>query len=807
MLKTQSSLPWKCTRCIRQRRIFPRFLHSSSFHHEDNRPVRRVSEQISAPYHTGSSSTRHDDRTLREIFDSPALWNEFSQHSKASSTGRSHGLFQNKYLTGPEGFERFAHTSLRKAKKIVDRVLTAQTKEEYRGVVRQLDRLSDLLCRVIDLADFVRATHPDARIQAAATSCHSMMYEYMNVLNATTGLSDQLNIAMSDESATWGEEEKMVGKILQRDFSKSAIHLPQQKKDRFVSLSQDINNVGSSFAESMAPAEPYLVFDSAQLQGMDPLLMRDFSTHIGKRIFLPTVGMPSLMALRTVHDPKIRKEIFIASRTASKPTIDKLETMIKKRSELAILVGYESYLHMALEDKMLNHPSAVQNFLSQVSQNNEVPMITQLHQLRYTKCRYIDAQFSLSPQTAIEPWDKEYYMAKEHQDSHSKTRRPDFLSSYFSLGTVMQGLSRLFSRLYGVRLVPHNSMPGETWNADVRRLNVVSESEGLVAVLYCDLFAREGKSPNPAHFTLRCSRFISDEEIHESRQAHDPIFNSPQEAANDGMAFSDKGPKGGIMQLPTIALICDFAVASNLRRPALLSFSEVTTLFHEMGHALHSILGRTQFQNVSGTRVATDFAELPSILMEHFAADKDVLSLFARHYETDEPLPYEMITEQLAFEKKFDAFDVDNQITLSFLDQSVHSVAASQASFNSTKLYHDVQRQHSQLPPDPPETCWQGFFGHLFGYGGTYYSYLFDRVLARRIWGSVFNSGHQRGAITQEHGERFQSEVLQWGGGRDPWDCLSRATGDPRLSKDSDPVERARSIAHGGLRKSRHSKS
>jgi intermediate peptidase len=727
--------------------------------------------------------------------------------------GRSHGLFQNRYLTGPEGFERFANTSLKKARKVVDKVLAAKTKEDYRGVVRQLDRLSDLLCRVIDLSDFVRATHPDVRIQAAATSSHSMMYEYMNVLNATTGLSEQLNIAMGDESATWGEEEKMVGKILQRDFSKSAIHLPQDKKNRFVSLSQEINNVGSGFAESMSPAKPYLVLVKNKLQGADPTLLKNFVpdarwvygkwTSGGRNVYLPTVGMPSLMALRSVDDAEIRKEIFIASRTASQSTIDTLEAMLKKRAELANLVGYESYLHMALEDKMLSHPSAVQNFLSQVSQVNKPPMTAQLKLLMAVKARHLESHsLNHHPDSSIKPWDKEYYMAREHRSNHSKTRRPDFLASYFSLGTVMQGLSRLFSRLYGVRLVPHNSMPGETWNADVRRLDVVSESEGLVAVLYCDLFAREGKSPNPAHFTLRCSRFISNEEIDEARQAPDPIFNTPQEASNDGMAYSDKAEKGGIMQLPTIALICDFAVASDLRKPTLLSFGEVTTLFHEMGHAIHSILGRTQFQNVSGTRVATDFAELPSILMEHFAADKDVLSLFARHYETDEPLPYGMITDQLAFEKKFDAFDVDNQITLSFLDQSVHSPAAVQAAFNSTKLYHDMQEQHSQLPADPPGTCWQGFFGHLFGYGGTYYSYLFDRVLARRIWGSVFNSGEERGAITREHGEKFRSEILKWGGGRDPWDCLSGATGDPRLSKDSDPVERANIVGHGGLRKS-----
>ena len=797
MLKTSSSIPWICARCIHQQPPL-RLLHSSSFLHEKAQsPARGIAERVKPykPVIGKDNGSRHDDKLLRQVFDSPELWNEFSQHSKALYTGRSRGLFQNSYLTGPEGFERFAQTSLRKAKRVVTKVLAAKTAEEYHGIVRQLDRLSDLLCRVIDLSDFVRATHPDPQIQNAATRAHSMMYEYMNVLNATTGLAEQLKIAMGDDTALWGKEEKMVANMLRRDFAKSAIDLPQDKKDRFVSLSQEINIVGSNFTESMAPDKQYLSFNKSQLNGADPLLIQQFSKW--GQVNLPTVGMPSVMALRTVKDAEIRKEIFMASRTASRSTVSKLDTLLTKRAELAQLVGFPSYLDMALEDKMLNTPSAVHNFLTSLSQENHGPMTSQLGQLRAAKALLNPTGNDVD--LNINPWDKEYHMAQKLQSIRSKQRRPDFLSSYFSLGTVMQGLSRLFSKVYGVCLVPHNSMPGETWNADVRRLDVISETEGRVAVIYCDLFAREGKSPNPAHFTLRCSRFISNEEIDESRSTPDSLFQSPEEASNDGMAYSTEGQEGGIMQLPTIALICDFAVSANLAKPTLLSFGEVTTLFHEMGHAIHSILGRTAFQNVSGTRVATDFAELPSILMEHFAADKDVLSLFARHYETDEPLPYEMITEQLAFEKLFDAFDVDNQITLSFLDQAVHNKHASNRSIQSTAIYHDVQRQHSQLPPDPPGTRWQGFFGHLFGYGGTYYSYLFDRVLARRVWQSVFKSGEKSGAVDRENGEKFRSEVLRWGGGRDPWDSIASAMGSDVVSQKSPIRERANAVGNWGL--------
>ncbi|CAG8980109.1 hypothetical protein HYALB_00012750 [Hymenoscyphus albidus] len=788
MLKAATTRSRICSRCIRRQQQQPfrrpySVASASPLHTYDPRDV----------LHTSAPGAVHDDKILRQIFDSPSFWKDFSQHSKAAYEGPNYGLFQNKYLTSPQGFEVFAQASLKRARRIVDEVRAAKTKEEYQAMVRKLDRLSDLLCRVIDLSDFVRSTHPNPEIQAAATNAHGMMYEYMNVLNVETRLAEQLRVAMKDHQAGWGEPEKMVAHILENDFEKSGIYLPKAQKQRFVALSQEIESIGFSFTDTMTPVKDYISFKANQLTGINPLLLQQFSSGWGN-VTIPTVGWPSVMALQTVKNPDVRKDIYKATRTASQRTIRKLESFLKRRAELAKLVDFESYGHRALDFKMAGNPENVQTFLRNLNYRHNKAVAAQFAELQAAKS--MDAQPRVS---VLQPWDKDYYMAQILQKNHSKKRRPDFLHSYFSLGTVMQGLSRLFSRLYGIRLVPKETLRGETWNPDVRRLDVISETEGRVAVLYCDLFARPGKSPNPAHFTLRCSRWISDEEIDECRAEPDSLFATPEEAATDGMATSTEGKPGGIMQLPTIALICDFAVSES-QKPAFLTFTEVTTLFHEMGHAIHSILGRTEFQNISGTRVASDFAELPSILMEHFAADETVLSMFARHYETDEPLPYEMVSEQLAIDQKLEAFDVNNQIILSLLDQALHSDQALHPSFNSTEIYHDLQRLYSLLPPDPKNTCWQGFFGHLYGYGGMYYSYLFDRALARRVWKTIFKSGEDGGSVSRENGERFKEHVLSVGGGRDPWDCLADAMGDERLSSGADSRSRLDLVGSWGLR-------
>ncbi|KAG9541435.1 zincin, partial [Aureobasidium melanogenum] len=190
-----------------------------------------------------------------------------------------------------------------------------------------------------------------------------------------------------------------------------------------------------------------------------------------------------------------------------------------------------------------------------------------------------------------------------------------------------------------------------------------------------------------------------------------------------------------------------------------------------MGHALHSICGRTALQNVSGTRCATDFAELPSVLMEHFASAPEVLALYARHWETDKPLDATRVAERVNLDTHSQGTETEAQILLAMLDQTYHSKLPLSKNFDSTRTYHDVWHKYSSLP-EPAGTSWQGFFGHLFGYGATYYSYLFDRAIAGKIWKDVFKRS-QLGAVDPEAGARFRDEVLRHGGGRDGWHCVA----------------------------------
>ncbi|KAG5930972.1 hypothetical protein E4U60_006613 [Claviceps pazoutovae] len=771
---------WICTRCIRHVNQPRPSIATARSASASTTLVQRSWETTASAKTTPSApldhivSSRHDDTVLRELFDAST-----GLSFPSFSLKKSHGLFKNRYLTSPDGFLVFAQKNLEKATRIVHRALSASTTKEYQGLVKDLDRLSDLLCRVLDLSDFVRMTHPDIRFQQAAADAWSMVYQYMNQLNTMTGLNDQLDVALlrPEVTAAWSAEEKTVAHLLKLDFMKSAVNLPKAARDRFVELSSRISDAGSAFVRDMEPKVQEVKLPSHRFYGLYPTLAA--TLKVRSKIAISTKGSAAAAALQSVYDEETRKEIYLAQRTASLRTIENLESMLKLRSELAKLAGFDSHGHMALKDRMMaKSPASVMKFLLALREHNAPLVQHELAELVEKKRERL-----AMPEVNLLAWDRDLYMEKIRAEMRSRTRHEDQLSAYFSVGTVMQGLSRLFDRLYGVRFVPRDPLPGEVWHPDVKRLDVVADNGEQLAVLYCDLFYRPQKSPNPAHFTVRCSREIHQDELDEAAEdtgSATPIFDNAEQAANDGMETSRRD--GKLKQLPTIALVCDFPKRNSAREPALLSYYSVETLFHEMGHAIHSILARTSFQNVSGTRCATDFAELPSTLMEHFAADPTVLSLFARHWKTDQPLPYDLVQSRIKLSRRFEGLDTEHQIILAMVDQAYHSPSVQDTNFDSTRLFHEIQHQFAHGPKDPPETCWQGFFGHLHSYGSTYYSYLFDRVLAERVWRVVFRSGRDGAAIERENGERVKQNLLKWGGSRDPWRCLADTLGEGRLA-------------------------
>lgn len=395
-----------------------------------------------------------------------------------------------------------------------------------------------------------------------------------------------------------------------------------------------------------------------------------------------------------------------------------LNDLLLARNELAKVCGFNTYAERALGLSIVQKPAVVMDFLNALSD-----------QLR----SYAEADFEVMNKMKktetpnfgpVAMWDVPYFTYKLKKEKFKVTGL-DY-SPYFSLGACMEGLSNLFKSLYKISLVSVNMGSGESWCPDIYKLAVVHESEGTLGHIYCDFYERNGKPNQDCHFTIRGGKELPD----------------------------------GTYQQPIVVLMLNLPLP-RLSRPSLLSPGMVDNLFHEMGHAMHSMLARTRYQHVTGTRCSTDFAEVPSILMEYFAADPRIIKTFARHFQTKEPMPKEMLERLCASKRLFVASEMQAQLFYSALDQVYHS--AHPLNGTTTEVLAQTQKTYYSLPY-VPNTSWQLRFSHLVGYGAKYYSYLVSRAVASKIWQTYFETD----PFNSTQGERYRRECLAHGGGKPP---------------------------------------
>ncbi|KAG7479944.1 mitochondrial intermediate peptidase [Solea senegalensis] len=616
---------------------------------------------------------------------------------------KSVGLFGVPELNCPAGFQAATRTALKDTELLVQKTCSCLPGAE---TVESFDQLSDGLCKVADLADFVKVAHPDPAFREAAEKTCVEIGTVVEKLNTNVELCRSLKDLLDDPDivAQLDPDTRRVAELFMFDFEISGIHLDDKLRKEAVALHVKLLDLSNEFlvgshmpnriARSVIPEHLHLHFANEgsfiQVSGLHADTPDDLVREIAYRIYL----YPNADLLKC------------------------LEELLKCRYKMAKLVGYESFAHRALKGTMAKTPETVMSFLQMLTDKLSDRTAQDFKMMS-------DMKKKLNPRNSeLMPWDHPFLSGVLRAERYNI--EPSLYSPYLSLGACMEGLNNLFSQLYGVSLMSEHPSAGELWSEDVRKLAVVHEKEGLLGYIYCDFFQRSEKPHQDCHFTIRGGRWCR---------------------------------KTGQYQLPVVVLMLSLPHPTK-SAPTLLTPGMMENLFHEMGHAMHSMLGRTRYQHVTGTRCATDFAEVPSILMEYFATDYRVISQFARHYETGQPLPESMVSRLCESKKVCGAADIQLQIFYAVLDQIYHGKPQNHS---TTEILKEMQQKFYGLPYTS-NTAWQLRFSHLIGYGAKYYSYLMSRAVASMVWRQCF----VQDPLNRDMGERYRREMLAHGGAKEP---------------------------------------
>ena len=560
---------------------------------------------------------------------------------------------------------------------------------------------------------------------------------HSGVWQALTGFAETPEAAGLDPT-----RRRFLDKTLD-DFRRHGAELPPDKKKQLAALDRELSELTTKFSQNVldATAAFDLVFeDESRLVGL-PASARSAARESAKQKGLEgyrfTLQAPSLIAALTyLDDASIREQLWRAQdrRTAqgafdNRPLVARI---LELRRDKARLLGFSSFADLVLEDRMAETADRAREFVRDLTERTRPAFERENAELEAFR-----RELEGADAPPLEPWDIAYYSEKLRKARFQLDEEE--LRAYFPAERVLQGLFATSERLYGVRIETREGV--EAWDSAVRAYRILDADGTELALFYADLYPRDNKT---------------------------------------GGAWMH-GLIAAVPPAPHLALICSNATPPVGDRPALLTHREVETLFHEFGHLLHHCLSRVPVKSLACTRVASDFVELPSQIMENWVSEKEGLDLFARHHESGEPIPAELVERLRRVRTYRAAYAQMRQLGFAAVDLALH-VDYDPAKHGDVMRYaRDILASYSPTPL-PDDYAMLASFAHLFshpvGYAAGYYSYKWAEVLDA----DAFTRFRNEGLFNADVGEQFRERLLSKGDSRDPMQLFIDFMGrEPRL--------------------------
>lgn len=527
-------------------------------------------------------------------------------------------------------------------------------------------------------------------------------------------------------------------------FKRNGLDLSEEKRDALKRLQVEHSNVCNDILKNLNDEADFLVFTKEELDGVPQDAVDLFEKVDGG--YKMTFKYPDVLpVLKYATNQDVRKRAYVAnSNKCSGVNSELMERMIHLRFQMAKLMGYDCYSDYVLEDRLAKSKATVVDFLGDLRTKLRPLGEAELARLKEFKNKDLQSR-GLPAQDEFYMWDNLYYqnlqLEREYQVDDQK------ISEYFPLVTTINKMISFYEKLFDVRLIEETHPdPKSVWHPDTKLFAVYQNIEHgapknqFMGWLYMDLHPRDGKFSHAANFNLAAGYQLA-------KGRHTVVT----------------------------ALVCNFTKPTKTK-PSLLKHSEVTTLFHELGHGIHNLLSQTKFARFHGTLVPWDFVETPSQMLEFWTWSKDELRALTSHYETGEPISDDLI--DLLIKSKHVNTGLQNlrQLQFGLFDMEMHTINTTEvdARLDLLKLWNYYVRSVSLMATDGIDTKGFASFGHIAGgYGSGYYGYMYSLVFANDIYYTLFKEDPMNVA----NGLKYRDAILRPGNSREIMDGLREVLG------------------------------
>jgi len=620
--------------------------------------------------------------------------------------------------------------SIERTKERIANIVAIRDEPNFENTIVQLEYASLDLDRVTGIFFNLNSAETSPEMQLLAQEISPLVTSFHNDVMLNDALFKKVNAVYKYmETTSLNKEEQTLLEKTYQSFVRNGARLDESDQQVLRSIDKELAKLSLTFNENiLAETQDFIlhITDESELSGLPESTIESAKEEAKNRElegWIFTLDYPSYVPFMTYADNRaLRKKMSLAFGAKAFRGNDKDNTAVVKRivelrQKRAQLLGYATHSNYVLEQRMAETPEKVKDFLSELLEKALPAAKSEFEELS----KFAQSKDGLE---ILEKWDGAYYSEKLKQSLFDF--EDEKLKPYFSLNNVIQGAFEIAHRLFNLNFSEVNTI--QKYHKDVKTYEVRDDENNLVAIFYADFHPRKGK---------RAGAWMTS-------------FNS-QYRRND------------LDHRPHVAIVCNFSKPTS-SKPSLLTFNEVTTLFHEFGHALHGMLADTTYPSLSGTNVFWDFVELPSQLMENWCYEPEALALFAKHYETGEIIPMEFIDKIKQSANFLEGLATIRQISFGLLDMAYHSTK--DQSIESLKEFESKVMEPASLYPDVEENMMSTQFSHIFagGYSSGYYSYKWAEVLDA----DTFEYFKEKGIFNPSVAQKFKSEILSKGGTAHP---------------------------------------